>query len=485
MKYRYPEYEVDLSPETLTECRDIAQRLLEDVGLRAPNEKFIETIAKHDGVRVDGDRVRLSRKLTDPYYDQYIADNRKRLLDAEPPAKDAPWQLSCNGFSIAVIDIDTNKVRPATTADLHDLIKLYHSFDVSGCYPVTPQDIPPMMRALACFKICWQDSDRVRPFDYMNIEQTPYMYDMYQVVGKPFIININVTECFTISQHDLDIFMRYYPQFKRDPSTIAWYTICDYAMLGVTKPISSTGCIACNLTQSFGTHILFRLFDPEVQMNPPLSAGMPVDLQQMCWAFGNPRTHLYNYLTSRVMPALCGLSPDEYAPAGGMMWTGSCAVDARSGMEKMASTLTAAMQGARSFGGAGNLAIDDLFSATQLALDVEIFEYVKELFEAFKPHPDIITTQGLYDVMRDCGLGEDQYYSHMDTATKVRNLLPVSPRRPCEKLRAWMMHEQNLADRLRDEVKQRIAEQPAWRIDEDKYQALEAIYARAEKDLAQ
>jgi len=48
-------------------------------------------------------------------------------------------------------------------------------------------------------------------------------------------------------------------------------------------------------------------------------------------------------------------------------------------------------------------------------------------------------------------LWQDAFYSHMDTAAKVRHLLPVSPRRPCEKLRSWMLHKKNIKDRIRDE----------------------------------
>ena len=33
MRYQYPEYSVDLTPETLAVCRDIGQRLLEEVGI--------------------------------------------------------------------------------------------------------------------------------------------------------------------------------------------------------------------------------------------------------------------------------------------------------------------------------------------------------------------------------------------------------------------------------------------------------------------
>ena len=82
MKYSYPEYEVDLTPKMLAECRDIGQRILEEIGLRVRHEKFVSAIKGHDGVKVIEDRVYLGRTLTDPYYDEYIADNLKRLLAA-------------------------------------------------------------------------------------------------------------------------------------------------------------------------------------------------------------------------------------------------------------------------------------------------------------------------------------------------------------------------------------------------------------------
>ena len=167
------------------------------------------------------------------------------------------------------------------------------------------------------------------------------------------------------------------------------------------------------------------------------------------------------------------------------MSSSSCAVDARAGMEKMGTSLVAAMQGARSFGGAGNLAVDDLFSGVQLAVDVEIFEYIKELIESFSPHPDILTTENLYEVLHDVATGKEEFYSHMDTATKVRNLLPVSKRRPSEKLRSWMMHEQNMKDRIRDECLQRIRDQEPFVLEEDKRKDLEKIYNDAEKKLAE
>jgi len=484
VRYFYPEYEVDLTPGLLRECRATGQRLLDEVGLVVRCRAFVDAIRGHDGVTVSGDRVRLSRRLTDRWYDAYIAEQRKRLEKAKPPAGDEAWSLRCDGFSIAVIDIETDEVRPATQRDLRELIRLVRSFGMGGSYPVTPQDVPPLMRALSCFKICWEEADNIRPFDYLDIRQTPYLFEMHRVMGQPFVVVINVTQPMTVSEHDLEVFLKFYPAWKRNPEEVSFYSICDYPMLGVSKPINVPGCLSAYLGQSFGTHVLFKLFDPELNIVPRLSVGIPVDLRHMCWAFGSPRSHLYHFLNTRALPALCGLEPDWYHPGGGALHTSSCAVDVRAGMEKMATGLIAAMQGARAFSGAGNLAVDDLFSGVQLVVDVEIFEYIKEAMAAFRPHLALLSTEGVYEVLRDVGLGKEEFYSHPDTAAKVRDLLPVSPRRPSEKLRAWMTHRRNMADLIRSECLERIRNQEPYALAEDKKRELDRIYREAEKELA-
>ena len=482
MDFWHPRYAVDWTPEIMQTCRDVGQRLLEDVGLLVRHEQFVNAIRGHRGVTVHGDRVHLSRALTDEHLDAFIARNREALLQPHSAGEDE-WSISNDGYSIAVIDIETDEVRPATCEDLRQLIRLIHSLGVSGSYPCCPQDLHPMMRSLATFKICWEESEVIRPFDYLDVRQTPFLYEMHRVMEKPFIINVNIPHCMAVSEHDIEVFMRYYPIWKEHRDRISWYSICDYPMIGINRPISATGSVALYLAQSFGTHVLFQLFDPEIRMAPRLSAGMPVDLQSMAWAWGHPRMHLYQFLNDRVLPALCDLHPDEYRSSHGFMCSSSCAVDARAGMEKTATALVAAMQGARHFGGAGNLAVDDLFSGVQLVLDVEIFEYVKDLIGAFDPPPDLMTADGLYETIRDVAEGRAEFFSHIDTAMKVRNLLPVSKRRPHEKLRSWMMHEKNIKDRIREECLERIANQPPFELDPDNRSELQRIYDAAEREL--
>jgi hypothetical protein len=61
----------------------------------------------------------------------------------------------------------------------------------------------------------------------------------------------------------------------------------------------------------------------------------------------------------------------------------------------------------------------------------------------------------------------------------------MSLHRPCEKLRSWLTHQQNLKDRLREECRERIRRQPPYMLAEDKRRALARIYAKAEKTLTE
>ena len=485
MQYWQPEYRVDLTPEKMAICRDLGQRLLEEIGITVKHEKFVAGLKGKDGLTFDGDRIRIGRKLSDGYIDEYIEQQRKELADGGPPAADRPWSLSCGGFSMAVLDPETDKPRPATSRDLRDCIRLVRSVGIGGSYPCIPQDVPPNLRALNCFRICHEEADNISMWEYYDSRAAPYVYEMSRVVDQKFIFIINVPGTLTLSDEDIDVLMTYYPAFKKDPDRFAWYAVADYPMLGVSKPITSTGSIAHLVAHCFGTHILLHQFDPALRIPFGLSPGMPVDLQNMCWAFGSPRTHLYAYLSHLVLPAFCGVEPRTHVAAAAAFRSSSCAPDFRAGMEKMASALMAAMQGARSFGNAGSLCVDDLFSGVQLLLDVELFEYIKELMESFHPHPDILTTEGLWDVLGDVGTGEDEYYSHPDTATKIRDLLPVSPRRPHEKLRAWMAHGKNMIDRVREEVKDRIRAAEPYQCDEGVRKELDKIYRRAEREIGQ
>ena len=216
-----------------------------------------------------------------------------------------------------------------------------------------------------------------------------------------------------------------------------------------------------------------------------VNAGYPTDLRSVCWAFGHPRTHLFDFLNSRIWPALCGVEVKKYNCGPVVrLETSSCSIDEQTALEKMAVGLTGALQGARNFYYLGSLAVDDLFSGVQLVIDQEIVNYIKEVISAFNPHPDLFSMEGIYELLRDVSLDREQFISHPDTAGKFRNILPSSRLLYREKLRQWLSHKKTLKDRAREECLKRLKEhQQTFQLPPEKQKALDEIYRSAEARL--
>ena len=485
MHYVYPTYEGDFTRSALLECCDVAVRLVSEEGIVVRHDAFLDAVAGKPGVAIDGWRVRFDKAGVRDELDCWIDRTRERLqAAADRPAdgRDDQWTISSGGTSIAVRDVETDEVRPATCEDLRQLIRLVESYDMGGCYPVAPQDLPPMMRTMACFKICWESSERVRPYDYLHISQTPFLYEMHQVMGQPFTVTLCVPQPMRIDENDLEVFLSFYDRWKRGEAVNL--QVLDYAMLGISKPITSTGCFAMNLTNTLAVHMLFRAFDPKIDLALQGQVGAPVDFSSACWAWGHPRRHLYHYLAARALPVLCGVDSGRYAMRAALLEASSSALDMQTGMERMASCLVPALQGARHFTGAGSLCVDDLYSGVQFVVDVEIVRYVREIIESFTPHADVFGMEGLYELCRDCIREDDLFLSHPDTAAKLRNVLPGDGLIRREKLRSWLAHESLLADHARAEAVERMRMPQSFQLPDDKQTELDRIYHRAEEALA-
>ena len=250
------------------------------------------------------------------------------------------------------------------------------------------------------------------------------------------------------------------------------------------KPITSTGCFTITLANRLALHLLFKSFDPEVEVAVSASAGQATDLRSACWAWGSPRGHLYRYLDARMWPVLCDVEVKGYLPSVIHLESSSCAVDTQGAMEKTASGFLAALHGVRFFRGAGSLCVDDLYSPVQFVIDLEIVRYIRETIESFDPHPDVLATDGLYEVCRDCVRGDEDFISHPDTVTRFRNILPSLGLIHREKLRSWLSHKELLIDRAREEAIKRMNCPQTFHLPDDKQKELDRIYRRAEKTLA-
>ena len=483
MEYAYPTYQIELADGFVRQCVDLAPRLLHEVGLCVPNDRFLSHLEGKAGIRIESRRVYFDADLVKKFIAEFAAQpppQAPSMLQESVPEEE--WTVRTAGYSMMTIDVETEELREGTCDDLRNMIRLTSSFGVGGSYMIMPQDLPPMLQALACFKICWEMSDDVRPYDYQQPEQIPFLYEMHQVMGKVMDIRITIPTAMTIDPKDLDIFLDMYPIWKKHRNLA--FKVGNYAMMGILKPITVPGCATMGFCEFLAAHILFKLFDPEIELPVQLRGGHPTDLRSACWAFGSPRRHIFRYLASQLLPNLRGVRPQEYRLKSVHLETSSPAIDELAGMEKMAAGLMGAMQGARTFDYAGVLCVDDVYSGTQFVIDVEIVNYIRELIESFDPHPDILATEGLYEEMVDVCTGREIFLSHINTVKRFRNIVPSSNLIVREKLRAWLSHHKTLKDRAREVALERIRSfEPTFHLPKDKQKALDKIYAEAEKKL--
>ncbi len=481
LRYAYPAYKIDFTEETAEQCRNAAFRLLKNVGLTVAHDSFLDNVRNAPGIKIDGHKVRFEESLVKENWEKIVSRSKPSPRAPKKTRTEVEWQVSTGGYSINVIDIETDAIRPATCKDLRDLIKLAHSLGIGGDWPVTPQDLPPLMRDIAVFKICWESSDSIRVMDYQDERQAPYVYEMHQVMGKSFTVLLCMPQNLMIDPNTISAFLKFHPLWKKGGDIN--FSVLDYQMLGILKPITVTGCATLTLANRLGLHTLFKLFDPELELPVGAGGGGPSDLRGACWAWGHPRGHLLHFLSSRIMPRLVGWEPDSYEVGSVLLESSSCAADAQAAIERMGVAMVAAMQGARRFGGAGNLCVDDLFSGTQLVIDVEIVDYVREVIESFDPHPDILSTDNLYETIESVCLGKELFISCDDTVRKFRNILPSSNRLIREKLASWLSHKKLLVDRAKEEAVERIRNQEPFHLTADKQKQLDEIYERAEAEL--
>lgn len=273
MNYAYPTYGIDLTHAMMRECGDLAARLLHEVGLQVPHARFLALLEARPGIRILGDRVHFEPSLSRRYLEQFISGQMPSASTRQrEKAKAQTWQVRTAGFSMMVLDIETEEIRPATRQDLRDLIKLVNSCGVGGSYPVMPQDLPPLMQAIACFKICWEMSENIAPFDYQQPEQTRYIYEMHRVMGKPFEITLCVPTVLTLDPKDVGILLDFHPDFKKNRDIE--FGSLSYPMVGITKPITFPGCLTLMLAEKLGVHMLFNLFDPDIPCRSTSRAGI-------------------------------------------------------------------------------------------------------------------------------------------------------------------------------------------------------------------
>jgi trimethylamine:corrinoid methyltransferase-like protein len=176
-----------LTEDQLEAMHQAALDVLATVGFLVEDQHLLRLLSALDGVE-----LRSGRLCLDPWLVEHHLEEHRQAMGAQARAPRASGRIQLDAGCCAshIVDLETDDIRPVTTADLIQATKLIdtlHGECISGCAPGFPQDVAPALRALAEYKIgCeytrWGGAF-VAPCSIQGLE---YVYEMHQVVGQPF-----------------------------------------------------------------------------------------------------------------------------------------------------------------------------------------------------------------------------------------------------------------------------------------------------------
>jgi trimethylamine:corrinoid methyltransferase-like protein len=305
---------------------------------------------------------------------EFLTTERKRNGDqfssgprpVESP--DSAIALMVSGYPQWVHDVEKDEVVPFDTARLIEATRLLDVLSLAGP-PGCPTDVPPALQPVVQYQVAATFSRHGRhPVDPKSAMSIPYIMDMAQALGHPLeSLPIYVFTPLTLGSESLACALK----FKNRLRSVS---VSDMASLGCVTPIHPGDAFALCGAEVVGAAILLR-----EMIDLPIHWGIrlcPIDLRNMAMSLGSPEDLLLQFGNAELNAFLHGT---RWWPASGNVHTSAKLPSAQSCTEKASLMTAGALLGARRFGDAGSLSLDEVFSAEQLMYDLEIRDHVQRL----------------------------------------------------------------------------------------------------------
>jgi trimethylamine---corrinoid protein Co-methyltransferase len=454
----------------LAVIHEAAVAILLDNCIEVKHARACEAAARA-GLRVIGNRIRLERAVIEEFVTHYLSTGKEQAAPSEPPSADIT--LNVHRYPQHVHDLATDAIKPFTTAALIEATKLIDVLTesgVRGAAPGIPADVPGDLEHLLQYKISAQYCrEAKRSMVIRNARMLPYAMEMTEALDCPLRgFGIYVVTPFRLGGEFLDVLMA-------KESGLTYVTVHNMTSVGAAVPIRLPDALAFAAAEVIGCAIVLRkITSLEVDWSLRVC---PIDMRSLAFSLGSPEEILFQLATDEVNAFYHGRAP---GPPACTLHTQAKLPNPQAGSELMAQMTFAALCGTRSFGGAGALSVDEIFSAEQLLLDCEMRDHTSRLVRGIDPNCD--AAGALAEATQ--GIAEGTFAGLDSTAALARQIY-WSPRLfERRSLGGWLnTGQQDLHRQVKDMVHTYIA-QHNYELEPGLLHKLDAIYARAYRELA-
>jgi trimethylamine:corrinoid methyltransferase-like protein len=430
-QFRPPRLEVPFSDGDMQQVIRGARRVLNEIGVQCRSAQVRKLLSSLPGARQSADRVYYG----DAVVDAILADSRIHEKDAS-----GPDTVRRSGFSIGapwcclnIADVAAGRVRPATSTEAARAVRLLEAVGAEvGVTPVAAGDVPPEMANLAGLRTVLKHSRTGRSLTNQPApRQLETAIEMGAAAGRqPRAFIMVMISPLRYDCDGLEYFLRY-----REKPGIELGLSGAMPCTGSTSPLHLPGTLIQALAEMLAMAACQRA------LGMPGTVGVvrcdPCDFRTGNYVIGSPEFQLLDMASRALYRTLTGT-----VRTGGAFRSMAKFPDAQAMAERCFSVLFQALQGARQFGHAGQLSMDELFSPEQVVLDLEILRQVERIVRGM-PWDEQPTAASAADAAVEMirrGTAAGHYLDADETVAGCRDFFHTSDLFGYEKLQAWVQH---------------------------------------------
>lgn len=447
------------STSDLESIMNDALRVLQEIGIHSEHPILREGLQAWGGARLKGERI-----LFDVDHVLAIYADQRNELATTAPGQDR-FSLDGCWACLAYCDPETLEIRPATSDDVIQMVRLWDARGIQGVVPVQPGDVPPAMVTLAAERIALQHSRHLGgQLTVTDPEEVKFLIEMNIAAERRYTLMEEIAiSPLRFNDHGFDTAIRF-----ADNEHVDVRLTGAIPMAGVTCPLDPRSAMAQTVAERLALNVVCHVF------GFPYSLAIrvePFDFQYDMIVFGSPEWCLYHSLANQMSRFISGR-----INRSARFRSTAKRPNAQAACERTASALWQALHGGRQFGGVGQLSVDEVFSPQQAVLDREILHYVERVIRGIDTGPSADTVALIQE-----GTTAGNFIATWDTATRYRDMYHFP-----DIFRHWNLNRWRAegSPALLDEAWQRAQQEIArsdFHLPEDRAREVDAIYARAKR----
>lgn len=394
-------------PWTPTELEGVltdALRVLEEIGIGCDLAEVADRLGEWDGASCAQGRVHFAAEKVR----EHIAARRSPPGPEEPEEGPVSLTMGGNWAGLNYCDPETLEIRPGTSEEARQMIRLWDARGVGGVVPLAPGDVPPELVALKAEHLGITNSENLGgSLPVTDPEEIRYLIDMNLAAGRRYrLMQQTGISPLRFNSEGLGIALLFLENPDVDLSVGGFIPVC-----GATCPLDPRSAVVQSVAETLSHDILCATLG--VAGGGFGLRAESFDFQYSTVVFGSPEWCLYCALILQMTEHVSGIRP-RY----GKFRSTAKLPDPQAACERTASVMWQALLGGRSFGGVGQLSVDEVFSPQQVIIDQEILRYVERLVSGVDLSAEVRDPIAL---IRE-GVEEGNFLAVEDTVSRFREL---------------------------------------------------------------